>query len=155
MKILLFCCLLLSACAAPQQTAPSVPATSPTPEQVPVAISLMQVVEAFEQAQLPVSKAVVYNDKTDPNNLLGRPGQYVEKMNFIDPRDKKRKTECTVEVFRLAEDARKRKEYIDSLNHIPMFGGYYTFLHKNVLVRVSFGLVPADAEAYKQALESL
>lgn len=126
-----------------------------TPEPVAVTISLKQVVTAFEQAKLPVTKPVVYDAETDPNGLLGRPNQYVEKMNFIDPRDKKKRSDCTIEVFKDQADAESRKTYIDTIGKASSLFASYSYLHKNVLVRISFGVLPKDAEAYKQALESI
>ena len=35
---------------------------------------------------LPVRTVNVYTEETDPNKLLGRPGQYVGKANFRNPR---------------------------------------------------------------------
>lgn len=150
MKNLLLLAALFSACTA-SQTAPSLPASTPKP--VPVAISLKQVVRAFEK--LPVTKAIVYDETTDPNGLLGRPGQYVEKMNFIDSRDKDKKHDCSIEIFRNTEDAQTRKTYLDAIGKSSSMFASYSYLHKNVLVRISFGVLPTDAEAYRQALESI
>lgn len=116
-------------------------------------LTLMNVVEAFEP--LPVKNAVIYDERTDPNHLLGRPGGYIEKMNFTDERITEKRDFCTIEVFANNADALKRKVYTEQIgDSAPMFSSYY-FLHRNVLVRIDKQLPPSDAEAYKIALESL
>lgn len=153
MKYLLIATLLFAACSR-SQTAPSVPPS--TPEPVPVAISLMQVVEVFNNANLPMDKAVVYDERTDPNSLLGRPGRYVEKMNFTDTRVKdKNRRECSIEIFTNEADAKNRFEYLETIGRSGAMFDSYKFLHKNVLVRVDLKLVPSEADEYKKALESL
>jgi hypothetical protein len=145
--------LFAIACQSAQQTAPSVPASTPAP--VPVAISLKQVIDAFERAGLPIQKRTVFDESTDPNGLLGRPNQYVEKMNFKDPRDKKRGGDCSIEIFRNEQDAKSRKDYTDTIGKSAAIFASYSYLHKNVLVRISFGVVPADADVYRQVLETV
>lgn len=113
----------------------------------------MDVVEAFEP--LPMKNAVIYDERTDPNHLLGRPGGYTDKMNFTDARITEKRDFCTIEVFANNADALRRKTYTEQIgNTAPMFSSYY-FLHRNVLVRIDKQLPPSDAEAYRIALESL
>lgn len=153
MKTLLLLMPLLIVACSPKATAPSLPAS--TPEPVPVAISLMQVVEAFDKSQLPMTKATIYDETTDPNGLLGRPNRYVEKMNFFDERDKIRKHECSIEIFRNAEDAKARHDYLVTIGKASSLFATYPYLHKNVLVRISFGVLPKDADVYRLALSDL
>lgn len=123
MPIVLSLWFFVLSCNSPQQIAPSMPAS--TPEPIAVTISLKQVVDAFERAKLPIEKPVVYDQKTDPNGILGRPNQYVEKINFADSRDKKRGRDCTIEIFRNAEDAKARKDYVDTIGKsAPIFASY-------------------------------
>lgn len=143
MKKLLPFLLLLAGCQSPQ----TVPVTPP-PQ-----ISLKQVVDVF--AHLPVKDAVIYDERTDPNGLLGRPGRYVEKMNFSDARLPEKRPECSIEVFNSFEDAKLRKEYIEAIGKASSPMDSYYFLHRNVLVRIDLKLIPSEAEEYKKALESL
>lgn len=117
-------------------------------------ISLMQVVEAFDIADLPVTDAAVFDEVTDPNKLLGRPNQYVEKMNFKDLRGNKDQS-CSIEVFRNETDAKARLDYVDNIGKSASMFATYNYLHKNVLVRINFGVLPKDADLYRQALESI
>lgn len=127
--------------------------TAPSVSESP--LTLMQVVEAFDKAQLPVINATVFDEQTDPNKLLGRPNRYTEKMNFYDARDTDKKRECSIEIFRNHADAKTRFDYIEGLGKEVSWLGSYNYLHKNVLVRISYGVLPKDAEAYKQALTAL
>lgn len=164
MKNLLVCALLFTVCSGPQQTAPSLPATTPGP--VPVPISLKQVVEAFNAANLPIGRSVIYNERTDPNELLGRPGRYVEKMNFTDKRIKGNgksdlkelkdtDLNCSIEIFKNPEDAQNRHQYLENLGRPAAMFDSYKFLHKNILVRIDLKLIPSEADEYKRILGSL
>jgi hypothetical protein len=50
--------------------------------------SAKQVVIRLRGAGLPIGTYRVYSEVTDPNKLLGRPGQYLGKVNFQDRRVK-------------------------------------------------------------------
>lgn len=162
-NVLLFILVLFTACSK-TQIAPSM--SPSTPEPVPVAISLKNVVEAFNKANLPLTDSFVYDERTDINHLLGRPNGYVEKMNFRDARMKvkfKPKTNeerdmqrtCSIEVFASTENAQRRKDYIEAIGKSSPIFSAYCFLYRNILVRIDTELVPSDANEYKAALESL
>lgn len=155
MKYLLIALLFLTACTA-NQTAPSVPPSTPEPSPpAAVAVTLKQVVDALTAANLPMLKPTVFDETTDPNKLLGRPNGYIEKMNFQHPSITRPERDCTVEVFRDAESAKRRFEYIDSIGKASTMFASYQYLHRNVLVRISYDLLPSEADAYKLALESI
>lgn len=153
MKILFILLLSFVTCSTPQSTAPSMPAS--TPEPTPVPISLKQVVDAFNTANLPMTGQVVFDERTDPNELLGRPGRYVEKMNFTDKRIKDKRDNCSIEVFKNPEDALTRHQYLEGVGRSAAMFDSYRFLHKNILVRIDLKLVPSEAEEYKRVLETL
>lgn len=135
MKFLLLAALLFASC-------------SPSP------LTLEQVRDSF--SKLPMKDAVVYDEKTDPNQLLGRPGRYIAKMNFTDERlPPSDVPNCTIEVFHNAADAENRRAYLESVGRGASFLDSYKFLHKNVLVRVDLGLTPSQAAEYETALKSL
>jgi hypothetical protein len=115
---------------------------------------------------LPVSDLVIYDENTDVNHLLKRPGQYIEKANFTDTRvkqdfepatdaDRNALRKCTIEVFANTEDLNRRKEYLETIGKAAAVFGGYVYPHKNVLVRIDFKLPPEQAEQYRQALDSL
>ncbi len=134
--------------------------TLPTPTPAPSIVTSEQVMTAFKNAGLPIINEAVYTEESDPNSLLGRPGQYVGKVNFLDRRIEKKardKKGCTVEVFRSAEEMEPRKTYLEavvgSASGSP--GKQYIYAHKNALVRLEYALLPKDAAGYESVLRSL
>ena len=99
-RILVAAVLLLAACSdgetstTPQAEAPTTTIKTPTARQF---------IEGFKQRGLPVGKVVCYNDENDPNNLLGRPGGYVEKCDWSDKREQPT-TEPTTAQGKLCSD---------------------------------------------------
>ena len=91
-----------SSTAGPQPTYTPLPTYTPYPTEVPPtatpeptstpvitsapAITVKQVMAAFEAAGLPLTDIESYTAATDPNSLLGRPGQYIDKANWSDLR---------------------------------------------------------------------
>lgn len=135
------------------------PATGPeTSEPQPTAVTARQAIEAFKAAGLPVGKVLYHNAATDPNDLLGRPGQYIEKANWADGRveqfDPKDPAGGTVEVFKTVDDLTRRKDYIESISKSsPMFAGY-TYAVGLVLLRLDKSLTPAQAAKYEKTLKA-
>ncbi|MEG1545412.1 MAG: hypothetical protein RR382_12980, partial [Tannerellaceae bacterium] len=43
-----------------------------------------QIIEQLKTDGLPISDTQSYNEDNDPNGLLGRPGKYTSKADFID-----------------------------------------------------------------------
>ena len=116
-----------------------------------------EVIERFVLFELPVGKTIIYDEETCPNNLLGRPGQYIGKADWEDTRVDQYGdylTGGTIEVFKDESTLAKRKEYLEPFLEEAMFL-QYMFIHKNVIVRVDKELTPTQAEDYKDALESL
>src|SRR6266480_581810 len=86
--------MLLSACgggspgssSSPSPTATSTP--SPTPTPVPQAAhtgqSADQILQGLKAKGLPIGAVTTYTAASDPNHLLGRPGQYTDKVSFKD-----------------------------------------------------------------------
>ena len=116
-----------------------------------------EVLERFILFELPVGETIIYDEETCPNNLLGRPGQYIGKADWEDTRVEQfgdSLTGGTIEIFEDEATLVKRKEYLEPFLEEAMFL-QYMFIHKNVIVRVDKELTPSQAEEYKDALESL
>ncbi|MEU5596665.1 hypothetical protein [Streptomyces sp. NPDC020298] len=102
---------------------------------------------------------------TDPNHLLGRPGQYTSKVTFTDSRIKAADVEGTkegdvdrggaVEVFADQAAAQARAKYVQAVTKSLPAAAEYDYVHGSVLVRVSHYLTPAQAAAYKTATNGL
>ncbi|MGW3072385.1 hypothetical protein [Kitasatospora sp. NPDC001132] len=105
---------------------------------------------------------VTVTAETDPNHLLGRPGQYTSKTTFTDSRVKEADVQGedahsvarggAVEVFASAADAERRANYIQGIVKSMPAAMEYDFVQGSVLVRVSKLLTPAQADSYKAAI---
>lgn len=116
-----------------------------------------EVLDRFVLFELPVGETIIYDEETCPNNLLGRPGQYVGKADWEDTRVDQygdTLTGGTIEVFEDEATLIKRKEYLEPFLEEAIFL-QYMFIHKNVIVRIDKELTPSQADEYKDALESL
>jgi hypothetical protein len=119
----------------------------------------------FQANGLPVGKYQVYKASTDPNRLLGRPGLYTSKSNFIDTRidqsgfagEKTIDTEQggSVEVFASEGDARQRADYVRSITRGSALFAEYSYLRDRVFLRLSKRLTPKQAKAYERLMRSL
>lgn len=159
-RLIILFALFLFACAKPG--APNPPVATPDAAPAPVGekfdvLNSDAVLAGLKASQLPVVKEVAYTDVTDDNHLLGRPHQYVSKINFEDQRIAKPKSTLnnTIESFTSAEDLENRRAYIESISKkVPLFA-QYMYVHKNILLRLSFDLTPAQAKEYEAALRTL
>lgn len=114
-----------------------------------------QIVKSLKKAGLPIGKYRVYTAATDPNKLLGRPGQYTSKVNFNDTRIGFRSDYSVdgggaVEVFPDESGAKSRYSYLVALAKSPLFAEY-TYLQGKVVLRVAHELTPAQAKQYEVA----
>ena len=111
---------------------------------------------------VPVSVTTVYDEATDPNNQLGRPGGYTSKAVFQDarvPADEYDETDMTdtdrggsVEVFGDEAAAVARSKEIQGKLKSFGLGSEYDYIVGGVLVRVSGTVLPSQAADYAKAL---
>lgn len=133
-------------------------AAQPSPTSTPALLTSEAVLTAFKAANLPIDNVVVYNEETDTNKLLGRPNQYVGKINFGDTRVKPKggeKSPNSIEVFAKDEDLQSRKQYTENISKSASIFAQYIYAHKNVLVRLTHDLLPKDAAQYENVLKAL
>jgi hypothetical protein len=140
LTIILFCLALTLACQSSSSN-----------------LTASQVMEKLKSSGLQIQNDESYNENTDPNKLLNRPNQYVEKINFSDKNiqnalDTKG---CTIEVFANESDLMKRKEYTEKISQAGGVFNQYIYSHKNVLIRLDHGLTPSEAAKYEKALKEL
>ncbi|MFD9415119.1 hypothetical protein ACFWC9_10405 [Streptomyces goshikiensis] len=103
--------------------------------------------------------------ESDPNHLLGRPGQYTSKITFSDSRIKAADTEGlepgdvalggAVEVFANPADAQARAAYIQTVTKGMPALTEYDYVHGSTLIRVSHYLTPGQAGEYETAADKL
>lgn len=113
----------------------------------------------LQEASLPIDNIIVYDEQTDWNKLLGRPNQYVSKVNFADTRldqtDPENPNGGTIETFNNASDLNTRKIYNESvMNAYPIFKEYI-FVNGNHILRLSYDLTNDQANEYKEAFMAI
>lgn len=140
---------------------PTTTTTGPRSQQL---LGTSDVVGALEEAEIPIVESVTFTSSTDPNELLGRPGQYVGKAAWHD-----RRVECfaeapddinwdcggDVEVFEDSSNLDDRYQYLSGFAEEPPLGGFYMWRFHNVIVRVTFSIPPEQLPDYEEAFEAL
>jgi len=111
---------------------------------------------ALKSAGLPIGAVRSYTASTDPNELLGRPGQYTGKANFRDRRlpptkDFDTSSGGSVETFANQDDAKHRYDYVSAIAKGSALFAEYDYLERNALLRLSSKLTPAQAKVYEKA----
>ncbi len=123
-----------------------------------------QVVQQLQESGLPIGERFACDMQTDPDHLLGTPGQYVGKVNFWDTRfaeqghgaDLSVVDGGTIQVFANMTDANAADKYIKSMSSTDaMFFTEYDYWNGVVLLRLSSQLSPGQAKAYQTAFMSI
>ncbi|HEX2348209.1 MAG TPA: hypothetical protein VHI51_07215 [Ktedonobacterales bacterium] len=158
--------LLLSGCGggAASASATATPKATATPAVPHAGQSADQIVAGLKAKGLPIGDVFTYTAANDPNNLLGRPGQYVSKDNFKDTRISSTDAGADIEVsdggavatFANPTDAQKRFAYLQSISTSgnALFAEY-EYLDGDAILRISSQLTPDQAQAYSAAFKSL
>lgn len=119
------------------------------------ALTAEQVIAKLQEAGLPITNVVVYDEKTDLNGKLGRPNEYTSKANFSDPAhedDDKANPDNTVEVFATEADAKTRADYVESVSKGTAWAQYIYQIGVYVL-RIDYDVLPSDAQKYEDAFK--
>lgn len=124
-----------------------------------VEITAETAVASLQEKISNITSVVVYNEETDPNENLGRPGQYIGKADFFDDRMEDTEDSAgTIEFFSSESDCNDRYEYLCKLAD-PEFGAFgvnqYIYKYNLAVFRVSFDLTPTQAEEYKAAMDEI
>src|SRR2546421_8416985 len=114
--------LLTTACGGSSQSASSTPSPTPTPTPhvAHAGQSADQLLQGLKSHGLPVGVSFTYTAANDLNHLLGRPGQYIGKVNFKDTRitgygqgaNISVSDGGSIEVFTNPTEAKKRFSYL-------------------------------------------
>lgn len=106
-----------------------------------------------------IGEYIEYTEETDTNNLLGRPNQYISKINAQDLRIEQKEGSdpvgVSIEVFNNNEDAVARKDYITSLGQQMSFLVEYDYVNDYILLRVNNSLTPTQAEEYETLINNI
>lgn len=133
----------------PAPTTPARPASIVTSEEVAAAL---------RGSGLPIADLTTYTAESDPNALLGRPGQYVAKVNWRDTRIPAEADTARLEVFADAKAQAAWYAHNDALlrSGVPQLAGY---IYRNdrmlAVLRLPRELTPDQAAEYKQWLEAV
>lgn len=123
--------------------------------------SAESVLTALQMAGMEAGEFISYTAENDPNELLGRPGQYISKVNFTIPSIAPTPVNFdvleggSIEVFANETDAISRTAYVETFTQAISSAVEYDFREGTVLLRLSRSLTPDQAEAYHQLLVSL
>lgn len=160
--------LALAGCGGQAASTSSQPAASPAPSATApatqarvLALTAAQVTHALQARGLPVTGIEVLTAASDPNHLLGRPGEYTSKTEFADSRITGEAGQGvaaggSVEVFAGHAGAVRRARYIQAIVQAdPALGAEYDYVAGAVLLRVSGQLIPAQALRYRAALAAI
>ena len=140
--------------------APELPTDTSLPEQITSekkAFDSEAFIAYLKENGFPIGNVVVYTEETDPNKFLGRPNQYISKLNFSDTTlspDADNLNGGSIEVFLNPEDAEARKTYIDTIGKQMPVLSEYSFIRGNTLLRLSRDLTPTKAREYEKYFNS-
>lgn len=111
-----------------------------------------EVKKALEGSDFDVSDVVVYDEDTDPNELLGRPGQYVVKVNF-----KTNGGDGSIEGYEDIDGAKGRKKYIDNLAKTQPIAVQYIYINerRTAVLRIPKEVKPKEAKRWEKWFQKL
>ncbi|HVB60725.1 MAG TPA: hypothetical protein VNE61_05970 [Ktedonobacteraceae bacterium] len=168
--------IFVTACGSPAQspsstgaakaspTPTATPSPTPTPGPAHSGQTSVQIMQGLKAHGLPIGAYFNYTAANDVNKLLGRPGQYIGKLNFKDTRisssdqgvDISVPDGGSIEVFANTTDAKNRFTYIQSISKsgVALFAEY-EYLDGVAILRISPQLTPAQAVQYEAAFKAL
>lgn len=106
-----------------------------------------------------ISSVTIFDESTDPNKNLGKPGQYVGKGDFFDNRmENAEEMAGTIEFFSSKKDCNDRYTYLSELSD-PALGAFgvnqYIYKYGLAIFRVSFDFNATEAGEYKTAMDEI
>ena len=127
-----------------------------------------EILKELQEKNENVTDILVYDEETDTNDLLGRPGEYTSKADFSDARiqefytTEEEKIEYglsggTIEVFKSKKHCDARADYLKSFMTADTLVklDQYMYKYDKVLFRVSYSIVPSEAEVYKKQMDEI
>jgi hypothetical protein len=109
-----------------------------------------------------MSNAVAFTAADDPDQLLGRPGQYASKANFADARigdapgvPARVDDGGSVETFASGEDAKERRRHVKATIRSGSGSTEYLCVYGTTLLRLSSDLTPSQARGYDAATRKI
>lgn len=122
-------------------------------------LTASDVLEKLKATNSNVGNYIEYTEETDTNNLLGRPNQYISKINGADTRieqtDENSPEGFSIEVFENNEDALARQEYINQIGEQMPMMVEYNYVNDYILIRVNKDLTPTQAKEYEDFINNI
>lgn len=122
-------------------------------------ITAEQIVTKLQVSNLPINNVIVYTEQTDVNKFLGKPNQYISKVNFADTtiqqRDATNPNGGSIETFKNSKDLNARKTYIESIFKASPAFTEYIFVNKNYMLRLNKELSNDQVNKYEEAFMSI
>ncbi|WP_201556267.1 hypothetical protein [Psychrobacter sp. 72-O-c] len=126
------------------------------------------VIAAFKDEGLPLGEIIIQTAETDPNERLGRPGEYVGSAQFEDTRVEQPEPMSelefdepdlpvggVIEVFESNKDLQTRKQYLEQVYEAMPLVKQYMYASELGLLRLEFSLTPDQAKEYETVFMSL
>jgi hypothetical protein len=113
--------------------------------------------QEFREAGLPIGQVIALTPENDPNQLLGRPGQYTGKTQFEDTRVNDGDSNPlalggSIEVFANPNDAKRRADYVQAITTSSSLFAEYSWLVDSVFLRLDNAFTPTQATEYERVL---
>jgi hypothetical protein len=140
-----------------ERTTTTTAVTTTAPPTTVAALTARQFIEGFKRAGLPVGKVTCFNEDTDPNDLLGRPGGYIEKCDWADRREEQSADDLiggSIETYERPDGAAMRAEELRAFQGGILSTGY-TFVVPDGgrwVLRVDQEVSPTQARRYHRAM---
>lgn len=132
--------------------------TEPTYEELPDSQSLAEQIKAVNSN---VGEIEAFDESTDPNENLGRPGEYISKADFEDMRLEQYGEYYiggTIETFESESDCDNRYEYLKTMqdSSLGAFGlNQYMYKYDKAIFRIEYDLTPDQAEEYHTQIDTI
>jgi len=110
---------------------------------------------AFIEAGLPLLSVFEYDESTCPDGLLGRPNQYIERIDWRDSRYSEEYESASVEVFNSHQDMLRRKEHIESEWEVTPTLRQHLYYNDTMLLRLPSSFSSSTAAEYESIFNSL
>lgn len=131
-------------------------------------VKVEDVVAAFKGAGLPLGEVIIQTAETDPNERLGRPGEYIGSAQFEDTRIEQPEPMSelefdepdlpvggVIEMFENNKDLQARKQYLEQVYEAMPLIKQYMYASELGLLRLEFSLTPDQAKEYETVFMSL
>lgn len=109
--------------------------------------------QEFRDGGMTIIDEITYTSSTDPNEKLGRPGEYIAKINFNDGNFSEtwETPELSIEVFENEDDMIKRRDYIQGITDESDSNAlkYYIYGYDVFLFRIPYKVTPEVAAEYE------